>query len=125
MTTQNQLTEQVKSIANDISDNDNQVCYDCEHMFEGYEDCPECASDNVGDLTANEYLSDVLDIEYYCNSNKEYLGARILVAFGGPNIWIDTRYSRVEGYWWSDRWTESFTDALGLDDYCKELFECM
>lgn len=89
---------------------------------------------NPGEPTQNEYgetegdafdyLQDVLDIEYIVNSKKEYLGARILVAFGGPNIWVDTRKGIVEGYWWGDKATASFEDNLGLDDALNELFNC-
>lgn len=33
---------------------------------------------------------DVLDVEWILTSDKELKGARLLVAFGGLNIWIDT-----------------------------------
>lgn len=82
------------------------------------------------DLEGNEvdiadYMQDVLDINYITQSDKSYKGARLLVAFGGPNIWIDTASKQVEGYWWSDNFTASYmNDALGLDDYCEEIFNC-
>ena len=75
--------------------------------------------------SAYDYLSDVLDIEYICNSKKEYLGARVLVAFGGPNIWINTRTQQVEGYWWGDKSIQSYNkDEIGLDDALEDLFNC-
>lgn len=74
--------------------------------------------------TAFDYLQDALDIEYIVNSKGEYLGARVLVAFGGPNIWINTRTKTVEGSWWSDRAEASFTDNIGLDDTLSELWAC-
>ena len=76
------------------------------------------------EMTAFDYLQDVLDIEYVVNSKKEYLGARLLVAFGGPNIWVDTRKGIVEGFWWGDSATASFVDNIGLDDALSELFNC-
>ena len=75
-------------------------------------------------LSAFDYLQDALDIEYIVNSKKEYLGARVLVAFGGPNIWINTRTKTVEGYWWGDSATASFQDNIGLDEALEELFSC-
>jgi hypothetical protein len=36
------------------------------------------------DSSAFDYLTDALDIEYIVSSKGEYLGARVLVAFGGP-----------------------------------------
>ena len=74
--------------------------------------------------TAFDYLQDALDIEYIVNGKGEYLGARVLVAFGGPNIWINTRTGTVEGAWWSDRAEASFTDNIGLDDALSELWAC-
>ena len=77
-----------------------------------------------GEFSAFDYLQDALDIEYIVNSKGEYLGARVLVAFGGPNIWIDTRKGIVEGAWWSDYAKASFEDNLGLDDALSELWNC-
>ena len=75
-------------------------------------------------MSAFDYLQDALDIEYIVNSKAEYLGARVLVAFGGPNIWINTRTKTVEGAWWSDRADASFTDNIGLDDALSEFWTC-
>ena len=76
------------------------------------------------DYTAFDYLQDALDIEYIVNGKGEYLGARVLVAFGGPNIWVNTRTGTVEGAWWADRAEASFTDNIGLDDALSELWNC-
>lgn len=75
-------------------------------------------------MTAFDYLQDALDIEYIVNGKGEYLGARVLVAFGGPNIWVNTRTNTVEGHWWADSCTASFTDNIGLDDALEELWNC-
>ncbi len=80
--------------------------------------------DGEEQVSAFDYLSDALDIEYIVNSKGEYLGARVLVAFGGPNIWINTRTKTVEGAWWSDRADASFEDNIGLDDALEELWNC-
>ena len=74
--------------------------------------------------SAFDWLQDALDIEYIVNSKREYLGARVLVAFGGPNIWVDTRRKLVEGYWWGEYAEASFQDAIGLDDALSELWSC-
>jgi hypothetical protein len=73
------------------------------------------------DFSAFDYLTDALDIEYIVSSKGEYLGARVLVAFGGPNIWVNTRTHTVEGHWWGDSAFASFTDSIGLDDALREL----
>jgi hypothetical protein len=81
-------------------------------------------NDDGEHTTAFDYLQDALDIEYIVNSKGEYLGARVLVAFGGPNIWVNTRTGIVEGAWWSDRAEATFTDNIGLDDALSELWAC-
>lgn len=77
--------------------------------------------------TAYDYLSDVLDINWILNSDRSYKGARLLVAFGGPNIWIDTNLEQVEGYWWGSKFIAQYnhTDgAIELDNALEELFGC-
>jgi hypothetical protein len=103
-----QIIEQVKHIAD---------CLSNPELFDS-----ECFED--GEPNALEYLSDTFDIEYIVSGDGSYRGARVLVAFGGPNIWIDTKTNTVEGYWWNDKHFESFTDELGLDAALCELWEC-
>lgn len=75
--------------------------------------------------TAWDYLEDVLDIQYLVSSQREYLGARLLLSWGGPNTWLDTRSGQVTVYWGSDKATVevplSFTGAL--DEALAELWE--
>ena len=75
-------------------------------------------------MTAYDYLEDVLDIEYIVGSDLEYRGARILVTFGGPNIWVNTKTNTVEGYWWMDEAFARFEDSIGLDEALEELWHC-
>jgi len=74
---------------------------------------------------AFDYLSDALDIEYVRDSQGNYRGAIVLVAFGGPNIWIDTRWKEVRGAWWGDHCTVPYhRDELGLDEALQEFMNC-
>lgn len=79
---------------------------------------------NDHEPTAWDYLESVLDIQYVVNSNEEYLGARALVAFGGPNIWINTLMGTVEGYWWDESHITHFDDELGVNEVLEELWGC-
>ena len=45
-----------------------------------------------------DYIEDMLDINYVVSGDCEYLGAQILVGYGGPNIYIHTRSCTVKGY---------------------------
>jgi hypothetical protein len=105
--TETSLLDHVQQIANTISN--------------GFGD--ELNSDDQ-EMSAFDYLQDALDIEYIVNSKREYLGARVLVAFGGPNIWVNTRTNLVEGYWWGAYAKASFDDGIGLDDALETLWEC-
>ena len=95
------------------------MCKDiAEEITKGTREIPE------GESPASEYMDHVYDIRYIVDREKRYLGAELLVAGGGPTIWVnlDTKY--VEGYWGSDKVTEPFIDNLGLDDYCEEMYGC-
>lgn len=81
----------------------------------------EIDSDNP-EMDISDWLSEsVLDIEYILDSRKNFIGARLLVAFGGPNIWVNTRNNLVEGYWWNIGATATYTDSLGLHEAVEEL----
>ena len=74
------------------------------------------------ELTAEKFMDHVYDIRYIVDREKRYMGAELMVAGGGPNIWVnlDTKY--VEGYWGGDKVEQPFTDNIGLDDYCEEMY---
>ena len=97
-TCEEQLRRMCKRIADDISDNDG--------------------------TTASEWMEGTYDIRYTVDREKRYMGAELLVAGGGPAIWVNTYTKEVEGYWWGDKVLEPFTDNLGLDDYCEDMYAC-
>ena len=74
--------------------------------------------------TASDWMDGVYDIRYIVDREKRYLGAELLVAGGGPTIWVNLESMYVEGYWGGDKVQEPFRDNLGLDNYCEELYGC-
>lgn len=79
-----------------------------------------------GEPCAGHYLSIEYGIEYTVSGRGEYLGALVLVACGGPDIYIDTRENRVRGRWGDDSVELLYiNDALDLDDYLEKEFECL
>lgn len=62
------------------------------------------------------YFDDALDIEYTISGNMDFLGARIAVTLGGPNIYINTRTGYVEGYWGTDK-----AEAWIPSEVCDEI----
>jgi len=104
---QEQLREQCAKIAGQIETGE-------------YDFDPEYSDDQSPN--AFDYLCGALEIEYVRDSQGSYCGAIVLVAFGGPNIWIDTRWQEVRGAWWGNSCTVPYhRDALGLDDALEEL----
>ena len=81
-----------------------------------------CEGEDI--ISGFDYLEDVHDIRYIVDSQGEFISARILVAFGGPNIWVDFETKTVELYWWGDRATASFSDdAMDIEGALQELWE--
>ena len=69
----------------------------------------------------HEWMNDVYDIEWITTQDHKYKGARLLVAGGGPSIWVNLQGLTVDGYWWGDTCKVPFVDNLGLDEYLEEL----
>jgi len=74
--------------------------------------------------SAGDWMEGTYDIRYYVDREKRYLGAEIMVAGGGPTIWVNTYTKEVEGYWGGDRVNVPFIDELDLDGYCEEMYGC-
>ena len=75
-----------------------------------------------GEGSAGKWMEDTYDIRYLVSYDKRFLGAEILVAGGGPTIWVDTFREQVTGWWGSDRFEYYFQDNIGLNDYCEEMY---
>ena len=77
-------------------------------------------SDNYMKLERKQY-------DELLKNNPEHIceGFAILVTFGGPNIWINTKDRQVEGYWWGDNFTLPYNnDEMGIHDCEIELIGC-
>jgi hypothetical protein len=125
------LQKRVDAIAHGIQNGAPvETCPDCgggtiQHSQNGGADCLDCqwSGDNI--MSGFDYLSDVLEIQYIVTGAGEYLAARILVAFGGPNICINTQTKTVEGYWGGDSaFASYYDDKMDIDAACRELWDC-
>ena len=76
----------------------NSIYNDLNEIYEG-----NATNDDGEQATMYDYFADPLDFEYTIAANGEYLGVRVYVALGGPNVWIDTRRGEIGGAWGSDR----------------------
>ena len=143
--------EHCRSIAQDVeryANGDMYRCPECGEEFDLYTEgnyetadnaedgiekatCPHCgyASENYNDfepLSLWDYFSDALDVRYLIGSDRSIIAVKVLVAFGGPNIWIDTETKRVELYWWTDRasYPLSLNVCDSIDEWAEEMFRC-
>ena len=79
-------------------------------------------SEHGEEASVASWMQDVYDIRYIVDREKRYYSAELMVAGGGPTIWVNLNTKEVEGYWGCDRVTVPFIDELGLDDYCEEMY---
>ena len=87
--------------------------------------CREIADDiTKGEGNAHEWMEGVYDIEWITFRDHSYKAARLMVAGGGPSIWVNLQTKTVDGYWWGDTCKCPFVDNLGLDEYLEELHSC-
>ena len=70
------------------------------------------------------YLDDYYDVKWILDHNKDYFACRICVAFGGPNIFIDTWEKCVCGYWGADevKYPMTFAAVDAVDRVMEEQF---
>ena len=73
-----------------------------------------------------DYFDDFYDIDYVIGGDKHYKACRVLVAFGGPNIYIDTWEKEVQLFWWSDTAIADIPDELcaAIDDFFEAIYNC-
>ena len=96
-----------------------------------------CQVDLIGDeendvepweqVTLYDYFEGgVYDVEFRSGSDREYRSVRIMVACGGPNIFIDTAAQAVELYWWTDRasYLIDSDTVKEIDAWAEEWYQC-
>ena len=93
--------------------------------------CPNCSEEieesELEAVSIYDYFdSDLYDIEYRIGSDHQYRSVRIMVACGGPNIYIDTAQKAVSLRWWSDSAEYPLLSSTceAIDNYFEELFNC-
>ena len=88
-----------------------------EEITTGFEDKP-----NKSYTYLHKWMEEVYDIEWITHQDHTYKAARLLVAGGGPNIWVNLQTDTVDGYWGTDKYSHGFVDNLRLEEYCEEMY---
>ena len=86
----------------------------------------EIADNDLEIVSIGDYFDDYYDIDYVVGSDKKYKACRVLVAFGGPNIYIDTWEKQVQLFWWSDTATADIPCDLceQIDEFFETIYNC-
>ena len=97
----------------------------CKSIANGISEPEEITDEETGEKrteTAGDWMEGVYDIRYIVDREKRYFSAELLVAGGGPTIWVNLNTKEVEGYWGCDRVNEPFIDNIGLDEYLEDMY---
>lgn len=139
-----------KAIAEEIelfTNGNGYKCPHCEqvHSFDDYEQsehenengnvcytCPNCGGDvdesELEAVSIYDYFerTEIYDIEYRIGSDKEYRSVALMVACGGPNIFIDTKSKLVHLHWWTEyaEYPLDYDAVDEIDNYFTDLFNC-
>lgn len=101
---------------------------DYEILKEQNEDPNHDPDEGVRRATMWDYFGEgsIYNTEYLLNTDKELKHIRIMVACGGPNIWVDTIEGKVCLYWWADHAEYSLSNEAieAVDRFGGELFKC-
>lgn len=84
--------------------------------------------DDIEPLTLWDYFNDVYNIEYRVDSKHadSINSVEIMVACGGPNIYIDTGDRKVKLYWWTEYAEAEISREVcdAINDIFDELWNC-
>ncbi len=145
MSAANENRETCKRIAAEIEAYHDRTMYRCpecrkaiEWQNEQYDSeenvytCPECRKtfdeSELEALSVYDYLSrSYYDLEYRVDAQGNYKSVEIMVAGGGPSIYIDTGCNAVKLFWWGEKAEYSISPeaASAIDEYFEEEFRYM
>ena len=101
------------------------VCGDI-HTFYVMPDGTMLFEGDIEIATIGDYFSDFYDVDYVVGSDKKYKACRVLVAFGGPNIYIDTWEQKAQLEWWGEHAEAHIPNDLceQIDEFFEMVYNC-
>lgn len=82
--------------------------------------------DDCSYVSLTDYLDDTYNVTATVNlcNRDEPTGYRIMVACGGPNVYVDTNDCEVQGFWWTDKAVSYIPSEVcsAIDDEFTELY---
>ena len=69
---------------------------------------------------------EILLVDYIVDSQKQFKAVRVMIAYGGPNIYIDTYSGEVQLYWRSERATAVIPAIIcdEINEVFREFYYC-
>ena len=101
-------------------------CCGLSYTNPNFDKCPVCGEELV-QSSIYDYFADALDFDYIIGSDRKTLkGVRILVAFGGPNVYVDTIENEVQLRWWNEEGNADLPQYVSdaINDCFEELWNC-
>lgn len=99
---------------------------DTDDIYADYDEAVEqgVPEENIVAADGLDYLADALDIEYRIGSDGRFKSGKVLIAFGGPNAWIDTDTGELIVSWYSEPVRRSLPNSFinGLEEALEELY---
>lgn len=90
--------------------------------------CPICHDSEIYDMSMSDYFNDdsIYDIEYRVDNKyaDTIRSVRVCVAYGGPNIYIDTADHKIKCAWWFDYCEVDLTNDVcdAINEFFNEVW---
>ena len=93
--------------------------YQLLYLDDADEDMPEEAEQ----AWFSDYFDETYNEHFIIDSTGELVGVRIMVACGGPNVWVDTYQQEVVSYWGCDveRYPLHPSTSADIEELYREL----
>ena len=108
---------------NGLASGDLSFCVDCGEIFKTADGCdcsgdPLCCVEGLGGWASYE----ALDYEYIIDYSGNYRSCEVLLACGGPDVTIRTKYKEISLIWGNVRLSLPLSDeaAEEIDNYFEE-----
>jgi diphthamide synthase subunit DPH2 len=81
--------------------------------------------ESVVDDMNGETVYEVYNTKYIIGDDGSFHDVMLMLAGGGPVIWLDTWSQEIRGSWGSDKYTKYIYDYDYVLDYWEEQYSCL
>jgi hypothetical protein len=74
---------------------------------------------------SDEDIYEAYSIKYIVDQSGNLEDVIIMLAGGGPNIWLDTHAQEIQGFWGTTKYTKNIYDYQYIIDYFYEDYQCV